>query len=76
MFHYTYLRADCRRDGVHTVQQKHFPSYIMQRPCFNTLLIVFRFGDAISPEQLNNYPGLQILLFRTEIRGNKFSWRN
>ena len=28
MFHYIYLRTDCCRGGVHTVQQKHAPSYI------------------------------------------------
>ena len=28
MFHYTYLRTDCCRGGVHTVQQTHAPSYI------------------------------------------------
>ena len=35
----------------------------MQRPCFNIQLIVFQFGDAISPEQLNNYPGQQFFHF-------------
>ena len=28
LFHYTYLRTDCCRGGVHPVQQKHAPSYI------------------------------------------------
>ena len=45
--------------------------YIIQRPCFNKQLIIFRFGDAISPKQRRNYPGFQILLFRTEIRVKK-----
>ena len=34
---------------------KHVPSYIIQRPCSNKEKNAFRFGDAVSLEQLNNY---------------------
>ena len=34
---------------------RHVPSYIIQRPCSNKEKITFRFGDAISLEQLNIY---------------------
>ena len=47
MFHHEYLQTDCCRDGIHTVQQEHVPSYILQRTCFNIQFIV-RFGDALS----------------------------
>ena len=41
--------------------------FIIQRPCLNKQLIIFRFADVISPKQQSNYPEYQILLFGTEV---------
>ena len=52
------------------IQQKYAPSYIIQRPCFKKKVIIFLLGGAVSLKQINNYPGFQTLLFRTEVRVN------
>ena len=73
LLHYAYLYTTHVLIAVMVVstwyiQRKHVPLYIIRRPWF--IFFFFRFGDAISPKQLNNYPGFQILSFRTEIRVN------
>ena len=75
LFPYTYLRTDCCHGGVHTVQQKHAPSYIHRM--YNVLVsiyiyiyIYFPFRGRNLAKTKKNYPGFQILLFRTEIRVN------
>ena len=73
LFHYACLRPDCCRGGVHTVQQKHAPSYIHHT--YNVLVsmnnVLFS-GSGTQSRQKNqsNYPGFQIMLPRTEIRVN------